>query len=518
MLLKKAILALGAAVVGLLVIEGAISLTAGRSFLREHGAVLVPQRTIPEPPTDAERLAGAGRQYYVTHEDPFVRYVHRPEAELTYVGAPASIDAHGMRARPGGDPPDDALRVVVLGDSIAFGFGVADDETIAARLEETLDAARGPDVAPVAALTIAVPSWNHRAALHYLIDHFDRLRPDLVVYVPVVNDLSDQASVYGTGDMRLSPDVAAADPFLIVNRSQAASLENRLRPIWRQAGHDDPALGPRAVEADLTPESGRRYDENADSIVAMHRLLARRGARLVVAQSGFGEYARHLAVRLADRAPSLPVWFLERSLPVERTLVVNNHPNADTLRARALHLAARLLDEGLVDPGAGNPVPAPPADWVELLAGDVDVGMLQVAGERSRAQALEQLRPMIDLSTGEGFRQVLGGLNLDGSVRLHAAAVLAAEGDVLRVLLEPFPHRPDLYPLRVAVDVDGEPVGEIVVGAERPEPPVVPLPPSLAGSGRPFEVRLRPERWVVVDDRGRSQVASCRLRRLDARP
>ncbi len=513
MLLKRFLLALIAAVIGLLVIEGAISLTAGRSLLGDRGAVLVPPRSTPQPLTDEERRAGLTSQFYVTHEDPLVRYVHRPDAELSYVGTVARTDATGMRVRPGPPPAPDALRLVVLGDSIAFGFGVADDETIAARLEQLLNASRGADARPVAAFTVAVPSWNHRSALNYLRDHYDALRPDIVIYVPVVNDLSDQAAVYETGDMHLAPDPSAADPWLIVSRSQTASLENRLRPLW----DEDVALGPRAVEADLTPESSRRYDENADSIAALHRFLLRQGGRLVVAQSGFGEYARHLALRIAERTPKLPVLFLERSLPVDMTLVVNNHPNAETLRARAIHLAHWLLGNGWLDAGAGHALPERPDAWRELLTPDMDVAALQDAAMRSRERAREELQPVIDLAAGTGFRQVFGGLNLDGSLRMHTAALLTAEGDTLRLFLEPLPGRADLYPLRVEVDIDGQPAGLVVVREQLNRPPSIPLPADLAGSGRPFEVRLRPERWVVVQDMGRSQVASARLRRLDAR-
>jgi hypothetical protein len=506
--MRRGLLFLATLALALLVAEGALSLLAGWSL--RPGRDERPQPAAPAPPSDEERRAAVAGTF-VVHEDPLVRYTLRPDAELRFVDVPAHTDATGQRVRPGPPPPADALRVVVLGDSVAFGYGVADDETLAARLELLLAASRGPAARPLACFTVGAPSWNHRTALHYVSDHWDELRPDVVVYVPVANDLSDAADVYEGGAQRLAPDPTAADPWLLVSRSQLTAVEQNLGEGW-----PTPALGAIALEADLSPESARRYDENAASIVALHDLLAARGSRLLVIHSELFEYVWHLDLRLRAARPALELLFIERFVPESFKLPADQHPNAATVRQRALVVARRLLELGFVDAGAGEPLPEPSREFSEVLSQPGDQDKIAARDERSRADALAKLRPVIDLSTGEGFRQVFGGLNLDGSVRMHLLALLAAGGDTLRVRLLPLADRPDAYPLTVEVDIDGAPAGTLELQADAPCEATLPLPPALARSGRPFEVRLRPASWVVVKDRGRSEVASCFLARLDA--
>ncbi|HTE04987.1 MAG TPA: hypothetical protein VK824_02245, partial [Planctomycetota bacterium] len=144
-----------------------------------------------EPATDADRHAAgaASTGIYRMHEDSRVRYVLKPETTVDIVETHVRTDRLGMRVRPGPEPPPEALRIAVAGDSVAFSYGVADDETMAARLAALLAESRGPAARPVTASTVAVPSWNHRSALGFLTDHWDELRPDIVVYLPIDNDL-----------------------------------------------------------------------------------------------------------------------------------------------------------------------------------------------------------------------------------------------------------------------------------------------------------------------------------------
>ena len=53
---------------------------------------------------------------------------------------------------------------------------------MANRLEELLTATRGRRRGPCRR-TVAMGRWNCRNAVSFLLDHFDELRPDVVVYV-----------------------------------------------------------------------------------------------------------------------------------------------------------------------------------------------------------------------------------------------------------------------------------------------------------------------------------------------
>jgi hypothetical protein len=509
-LARRLLLAVIAAVVALLLIEGGLSLLAGRSLRHGGRERPSPAAPAPLPPTDEQRRAGLSSLAFATHEDPLVRYTLWPDSEVVFAGAAAHIDASGQRVRPGPPPPENALRLVVLGDSVAFGYGLSDEQTLAAQLESLLAASRGTEARPLACFTVAAPSWNHRSALACLRDHWDTLRPDIVVYVPVANDLSDASDLSVGGAQRLAPDPSAPDPWLLVSRSQLAAVEARLSPAW-----NEPELGPVALEGDFSPESSRRYDENAASIVALQDLCAARGSRLLVIHSELFDYPWHLGRRLQALRPELELLFLERFVPQDFQLEGDLHPNAETVHQRALAVARRLLELGYVDRGADVPLPEISEAFAAVLSRPGDRDQFEARDAKARSEALARLRPAVDLRTGEGLHQVFGGLNIDGSVRMHLLAVLAATGETLDVRLAPLPGRPDALPLAVQVDLDGERLGSLELSAEGARARL-PLPAAVARSGRPIEVRLRPASWVVIKDFGRSEVASCYLVRLDA--
>jgi hypothetical protein len=511
----------------LLCAEGALSL-AGAPTL---GARLRPvvDAVTPAPVRllgDAERLAAEGDDgehggIYVEHPDPLVRYVLRPDSAFRILDGTVSTNALGLRRRPGPPAAEGAVRLVVLGDSVAFGYGVDDDQTLAARLEQHLAASLGPAARPVACHTVAVPSWNHRAAVAALTDHWDAYEPGIVVYVPVPNDLSDANSVLSTGQMRLQPDPTAADPWLVVSRSRLGSLEaafeTHLRARGRAPADIAGEFGPTALEADIAPESSRRYDENAASIAALERLVRARGGRLLVALATPGAYAWHLLDRLGALAPDLAVLMLERVVPPEHTLGVNNHPNAATLDARATWIARELLARGWVDPGEARPLPDVPSGYAALRGPAPAPHELRERAAAAREHARESLHHELDLRSGRGLRQVYGGLNHDTTAGTALMVLLRAAGPRLQLRLAPLPTRPDLYPLDVDVDVDGRPIGRVSLAADGVQDADLALPDDLA-PGSPIEVRLRPGRWCVIHDEGRAQVASFQPVRIAAPP
>ncbi|MCB9899608.1 MAG: SGNH/GDSL hydrolase family protein [Planctomycetes bacterium] len=440
---------------------------------------------------------------------------------MTIVGAPVHTDDLGMRVRPearGSAPTadrpagDDPLRVVVLGDSVAFGFGLRDDETLACRLEELLAAAL-PERA-VECRTVAVPGWNHRNAVSFLLDHLDRYPADLVLYMPIGNDLVDGYSVRESGFRREIADVAAADPWLGVSadRSERFLVEvaRRLRRSGAELLRDD--AGSACLNADLTPESSRRYDENARSIVLLHDVLARRGTRLALLQFAEEPYTWILWTRLVDAGLELPVLPLFVAIPVDLQQPTDPHPSAEgqrvmaawTLRSLAsLGLVAGLSPDALVDDptlASHDAVRAPPRDAAAWRA----------LADEARAAAARGVRPDFDLRTGRGAFQVLGGVNPDGSFDAHGLLVLRRAGDVLSVELDALEGRPDLDGLEVLVEVARRPVGRVTLSGDGPTTARFDVPPGLPRDA-PVEVAFVAGRAVVTEFAGRAQMASFRL-------
>lgn len=116
------------------------------------------------------------RHFWVHH--PTLGWANRPGAsgvfDNGYFRVHVAINSRGLRgpevplARP-----DDVRRVVVVGDSFAWGFGVEEDETFAARLESSLPALQ--------VINGAVSGYSNDQELLWLRDEGIRYQPQLVV-------------------------------------------------------------------------------------------------------------------------------------------------------------------------------------------------------------------------------------------------------------------------------------------------------------------------------------------------
>jgi hypothetical protein len=111
----------------------------------------------------------------------------RLEREEFSVGV--SVNEHGLRGGPVGPRQDGVSRVLVLGDSFAFGYGVGDDETFAAYLEACLNRT-GPGAFEV--MNAGVPGYGTVDQLNFLRSRAEALAPDFVVLQFLsANDLDD---------------------------------------------------------------------------------------------------------------------------------------------------------------------------------------------------------------------------------------------------------------------------------------------------------------------------------------
>jgi len=498
----------------LLLLEGGASLLTGRSLFRPRPLASPGGRAV-KLGTDTERrsaaLAGTGELR--GHVDPLVGIMLRTGEGQPTLNATASIGPDGVRSRSAPLPDKVAQHIVILGDSVAFGHGVNDDETLAHQLEQLLAQVRGPEALPVVATTVAVPGWNHRNAVHFLIDHLRQLDPDIVVYLPVTNDLTDTFGVTEGGHRALLPDPAEPDPWLSVHDEpllayiEHAVAAARARGVTLDLGDD--AAGPQALLADLSAESQRRYDDAAGSIELLHRILERVDARLLLAYPEENAYGWTLRARLAEAAVEVPSVSLYTSIPSAYRLVGDSHPSATGLSFMARWIAEDLLQRGWVEAGAEWPMPPIPAGAAQHHAAEPEPAQVRDRARLAASVARDSLQPTIDLEQGRGLHQIYGGLNQDGTLSSAFAAVLAP-GETVEVTLAPLVDLPQIYPLQVTVSLDGAMVGELTVPAVGQSRGVFSRPAG-ADAGAPLEIKLSPELWGVTQAFGRSQVASCRL-------
>jgi lysophospholipase L1-like esterase len=168
------------ALLGLVGLEAAFRVRA--SIASPAGLDAAPPGRLP--PGARARLGNVVRP----SPDPRIVYELVPGLDVTFLGAPLRTNADGFRGElvpPSRTRP--AVRVVGLGDSVMFGWGVSDEDTYLARLRARL----GPTSPGVAweIVNTAVPGYNTVMEVETLEAKGLRFDPDLVILNFVGNDL-----------------------------------------------------------------------------------------------------------------------------------------------------------------------------------------------------------------------------------------------------------------------------------------------------------------------------------------
>lgn len=115
-------------------------------------------------------------------------FVHRPHVSARIMGADVMTNDKGMRDnRHFPQYPDgNTTRVLMLGDSVTFGFGVPSDATTSSRLEEKL--ARGIPGRAFEVINAGVGNYNTQMEVEAYLKLSEEIHPDVVILNFFVND------------------------------------------------------------------------------------------------------------------------------------------------------------------------------------------------------------------------------------------------------------------------------------------------------------------------------------------
>ncbi len=516
--LLRFVLAVAGVVLAVLLVEGAHSAWTGVSLLRRALGVRAVQLAVLD---DAARIAAAGltKGPFALARDPAVGVVMKPAHVHAFLGVAAHTDAYGQRRRPGPPPQAGAQRIVVLGDSVAFGLGVGDEETYGHQLERALAAAVGAAPPPVVH-TVACPGWNTQDAVRYLQAHLERLAPDLVVYLPVDNDLDDGSMVSEIGQRVprggpaswTAPGVPARVPFNAEGYLQlylAWAPRAGLDLVRRVVASGSESAVQHVLRTGVTPESKRRWGWFAATLADLAAQLERRGARLLVCCPWDGDFHQLVRATLARRAPAVPCALLFRDRSPADSLDGDPHPNAECVAAGAQRIATLLVERGWVAGVSVSRLPPLPAVYRGRLAEDRWAGAAQYAETVGGFVGAS-----VELERAAGIHQVYGGLAADGTVGRGVVLALRCDGAENLVL--------DADPV---VTADGPLLLDVAVRAEDGQWMPLPEPLRLTGgrcavalpaavrTAPILDVRIAPRAWRVEEREGRSRLAAFRLRR-----
>ena len=160
---------------------------------------------------------------------------HTPGARAFLMGTPVEINSQGLRDREFTmAKPSDTYRILILGDSVTFGWGVAQDEAFAKVLERRLNEGPPPGMGPkVEVMNAGVGNYNTSQEVAYFRERGVHYRPDLVILAYFLNDAE--------------PTPRPTEGWLARNSAAyvllASSWDNTLRRAGRRPDYKDYYLG-----------------------------------------------------------------------------------------------------------------------------------------------------------------------------------------------------------------------------------------------------------------------------------
>lgn len=192
---------------------------------------------------------------------------HQPGARAFLMGAPVEINSHGLRDREHEwTKPRGTYRILVLGDSITFGWGVRAEDTFARQLEADLNA-RFAGRPTVEVINSGVGNYNTRQEVSYYRERGHDYTPDLVILAFFINDAEP---------IRIPPRHPLAlhsQAYVLFNSSVQGVLRGLgVWPNWRdyyRGLYADDAPGWQDCRGALDELFRLTRDQGADTLVAI---------------------------------------------------------------------------------------------------------------------------------------------------------------------------------------------------------------------------------------------------------
>jgi hypothetical protein len=278
-----------------------------------------------------------------TVANPNLSFTNLPDGHAFLMGHDVQISSQGLRDREFSlDKPPGTYRIMLLGDSTTFGWGVAQDETSAKILERQLNSMHIPGYDRFEVMNTGVGNYDTVQEVTYYKTQGRQFHPDLVVLMYFINDPEPVPVQRRIPLIDRSYLVA-----YVTNRWDGVLRRLGTRPDWKAyyaSLYDDNKPGFQACKAALGDLADSTKRDNAKLLVALL-------PKLQQINDNYPFAAAHQKIKdiLADR--QVPVVELRdglRNHGPEGTLWVtplDDHPNA---KANLL-IAAQLRDVVLSD-------------------------------------------------------------------------------------------------------------------------------------------------------------------------
>jgi lysophospholipase L1-like esterase len=116
-------------------------------------------------------------------DNPKIGHVHRPNASAELMGVEVQINSDGLRDREYAVERGESLRIIALGDSLTFGWGVEEKDGFVTLLEQQLSQSR-----PVEVINFGTGNYNTEQQVNLFLEKGIKYAPDAVVVFFFIND------------------------------------------------------------------------------------------------------------------------------------------------------------------------------------------------------------------------------------------------------------------------------------------------------------------------------------------
>ena len=145
----------------------------------------------------AWELVASRRMVWEKHATPGDGYtLIKPNSHYKWQGIPVDINSHGLRnPETTYKKPSGTIRILNLGDSVAMGWGVREENTYGRQLEALLNEQNSADL-HYEVINAGVPGWNLENSLAYFQAEGLKYDPDLIVLdLTIANDIKGDSAL-----------------------------------------------------------------------------------------------------------------------------------------------------------------------------------------------------------------------------------------------------------------------------------------------------------------------------------
>lgn len=115
--------------------------------------------------------------------NPLIGHEHRPNKSMELMDVMVDINSDGLRDKEYPVEKSDKKRIIFLGDSLTFGWGVKDEETFATLIEEDINSK-----SPTEIINFGTGNYNTEQEVSLFIEKGLKYNPDKVVLFYFIND------------------------------------------------------------------------------------------------------------------------------------------------------------------------------------------------------------------------------------------------------------------------------------------------------------------------------------------